>query len=155
MHSLSATPRLSTPSPAWQNGPRGLGYVALQLPTNVPHIFDLAKAAESTGYCQEIQGLLGQHGLAVSELSTHLQGQLIAVHPAYDALFDVFAPASVHGNERARREWATGQMKMAATASKNLGLTARTRPSAARSRGPSFTHGRSGPPASSKRHSPN
>jgi sugar phosphate isomerase/epimerase len=30
----------------------------------------------------------------VTELSTHLQGQLVAVNPAYDAAFDAFAPPS-------------------------------------------------------------
>jgi sugar phosphate isomerase/epimerase len=102
----------------------GLGFKAVQLPTNLPHIFDMAQAAESTAYCSEIQGLLAEHGLVVSELSTHLQGQLVAVHPAYDSLFDAFAPKAVHGDEKARRAWATEQMKLAAKASRNLGLTA-------------------------------
>ncbi len=102
----------------------GLGFKAVQLPTTDPRLFDLAKAAASLNYCDEIRGTLKEHGLDISELSTHLQGQLIAVHPAYNALFDGFAPASVHDNEPARREWATEQMKLAARASKNLGLTA-------------------------------
>ncbi len=102
----------------------GLGFKAVQLPTTDPRLFDLAKAAASVNYCDEIRGTLKEHGLDVSELSTHLQGQLIAVHPAYNLQFDGFAPASVHGNEAARREWATEQMKLAARASKNLGLTA-------------------------------
>jgi len=68
--------------------------------------------------------MLKEKGLVVSELSTHLQGQLVAVHPAYDSLFDGFAPAHVKGNEPARREWAIDQLKLAAKASKNLGLNA-------------------------------
>jgi sugar phosphate isomerase/epimerase len=102
----------------------GLGFTAVQLPTNDARIFDLAKAAESSAYCDDVLGLLRDKGLAVSELSTHLQGQLIAVHPAYSTLFDGFAPKHVHGNDAARREWAVDQMRMAARASRNLGLTA-------------------------------
>jgi len=101
-----------------------LGFKAVQMPTTDPRLFDLAKAAASVNYCDEVRGTLKEHGLDISELSTHLQGQLIAVHPAYNLQFDGFAPASVHGNEEARREWATEQMKLAAGASKNLGLTA-------------------------------
>jgi sugar phosphate isomerase/epimerase len=102
----------------------GLGFKAVQLPTNLPHIFDLGKAAASQTYADEIRGLLAGYGLAVSELSTHLQGQLVAVHPVYNEQFDAFAPASVHGNEGARRVWAVEQLKQAAQASRNLGLTA-------------------------------
>ena len=63
----------------------GLGFKAVQLPTTDPRLFDLAKAAASVNYCDEIRGTLKEHGLDISELSTHLQGQLIAVHPAYNA----------------------------------------------------------------------
>ena len=101
-----------------------LGYKAVQIPTNIPHILDLASAAESRAYCDSICELLAAHGLVVSELSTHLQGQLVAVHPAYDALFDAFAPEHLRGDEKARRAWAIDQMKLAAKASRNLGLSA-------------------------------
>jgi len=102
----------------------GLGYRGLQIPTNTPHIFDLAKAAGSQDYCDEITGMLAQHGLEITELSTHLQGQLIAVHPAYDALFDGFAPADKRGNPSARQAWAVDQLHLAARASQRLGLSA-------------------------------
>lgn len=101
-----------------------LGYKALQIPCNHPHIFDLAKAATSQTYCDELMGSLAQYGLAISELSTHLEGQLIAVHPAHDAAFDGFAPPSVRGNATQRTAWATEQVKRAAAASARLGLTA-------------------------------
>ena len=101
-----------------------LGFVGVQLPTTSPEIFDLAKAAESDAYCSEIAGMLAGKGLTVTELSTHLQGQLIAVHPAYDALFDGFAPASMRGRPDARREWAENQLRLAAVASQRLGLNA-------------------------------
>jgi sugar phosphate isomerase/epimerase len=101
-----------------------LGYLGVQIPSNEPAIFDLEKAADSKTYCDEIAGVLAAHGLKVTELSTHLQGQLVAVHPAYDALFDPFAPPAVRGKPKARQAWAVGQLKLAARASRNLGLTA-------------------------------
>ena len=101
----------------------GLGYKGLQLPT-APRLFDLQQAAGSQQYCDDVAALLARHGLQVTELSTHLQGQLIAVHPAYDALFDGFAPEHVRGDPAARTAWATQQLLWAASASQRLGLTA-------------------------------
>ena len=102
----------------------GLGYRALQLPTHLDHIFDLGLAASSQDYCDEIRGVLAGHGLVISELSTHIQGQCVAVHPAYDIQFDRFAPASVQGRPAARTQWAVSQLGLAARASARLGLTA-------------------------------
>ncbi|HKT86036.1 MAG TPA: sugar phosphate isomerase/epimerase [Novosphingobium sp.] len=102
----------------------GLGYKGIQIPSWDARLFDLAKAAECQTYCDEIKGMLADKGLAITELSTHLQGQLVAVHPAYDAQFDGFAPAEVHGNAQGRQEWAVDQVCKAARASRNLGLTA-------------------------------
>ena len=99
-----------------------LGYKGVQMPSWDARLFDLKKAAESKTYCDEVLGTLASHGVALTELSTHLQGQLVAVHPAYDLLFDSFAPAEVHGNPAARTEWAVQQLKYAAKASANLGL---------------------------------
>ncbi|PHV40895.1 sugar phosphate isomerase/epimerase [Janthinobacterium sp. BJB304] len=101
----------------------GLGYKGLQLPT-APRLFDLEQAAVSQQYCDDVVALLVRHGLQVTELSTHLQGQLIAVHPAYDALFDGFAPEQVRGDPAARTAWAAQQLLWAATASQRLGLKA-------------------------------
>ena len=101
-----------------------LGYKGVQIPSNDPAFFDLQQAAESKTYAEEIKGKLQEIGLEITELSTHLQGQLIAVHPAYDELFDGFAPAAVRKNPKARTEWATEQLKYAAKASANLGLNA-------------------------------
>src|SRR6202020_2111719 len=64
------------------------GYKGVQLPSWDMRLFDLARAAESTGYCDEVKGVLSEAGVQLTELSTHLQGQLVAVHPAYDAAFD-------------------------------------------------------------------
>lgn len=101
-----------------------LGYKGVQIPTWVSSFIDLEKAATSKTYADEIKGTVNSHGLEITELSTHLQGQLVAVHPAYDAAFDGFAPASVHGNPKARQEWAVQTLLNAAKASKNLGLNA-------------------------------
>jgi sugar phosphate isomerase/epimerase len=100
----------------------GLGYKGVQIPSWDARLFDLKLAAESADYCDDIRGILATNGLELTELSTHLQGQLIAVHPAYDSLFDSFAPEAVHGNPAARQAWATEQLGFAAKASKNLGL---------------------------------
>ena len=102
----------------------GLGYQGVQIPTSDPSLFDLSKAAQSQAYCDEVQGMLAEHGLAITELSTHLQGQLLAVHPAYDQLFDGFAAAEVRGKPAARQQWAHEQLLMAARASQRLGLRA-------------------------------
>jgi sugar phosphate isomerase/epimerase len=101
-----------------------LGYLGLQLPTGVGGLFDVEKGAESQTYCDEVKGMLADKGLQVTELSTHLQGQLVAVHPAYDVLFDGFAPPEVRGKPAERQAWAVRQMKAAAKASQRLGLSA-------------------------------
>ena len=100
----------------------GLGYKGIQIPSWDARLFDLEKAADSQDYCDEIKGIVESHGLSITELSTHLQGQLVAVHPAYDAAFDGFAAEHVRGNPKARQEWAVQQVKAAATASRRLGL---------------------------------
>jgi sugar phosphate isomerase/epimerase len=101
-----------------------LGYKAVQIPSWDARLFNLGRAAESKAYCDEIRGIAANQGLAISELSTHLQGQLVAVHPAYDIAFDGFAPEPVRGNPRARQAWAVEQLRHAAKASANLGLRA-------------------------------
>ncbi|WP_395457189.1 sugar phosphate isomerase/epimerase family protein [Azospirillum melinis] len=102
----------------------GLGFKGVQIPSWDRRLFDLHKAATSNTYCDEIKGTLADAGVELTELSTHLQGQLVAVHPAYDALYDGFAPAEVHGRPDARQAWAVEQLYLAAKASSNLGLTA-------------------------------
>ncbi|MGH8832234.1 MAG: sugar phosphate isomerase/epimerase family protein [Polaromonas sp.] len=101
-----------------------LGYRGVQIPTSDLRLFDLERAAESQTYCDDVRGMLAEHGLVATELSTHLQGQQVAVHPAYDALFDGFAPAELRGRPAARQEWAIEQLKLAARASQRLGMNA-------------------------------
>ncbi len=101
-----------------------LGYIGVQIPSWDSRCIDLEKAATSKTYADEIKGIVNNAGLQITELSTHLQGQLVAVHPAYDAMFDGFAPKQYHNNPKARTEWAVQQLKYAAKASQNLGLNA-------------------------------
>ena len=101
-----------------------LGYKGVQIPSWDNRIFDLEKASESKSYCDEIIGILKSYDLELTELSTHLQGQLVAVHPAYNIPFDGFAAENVRGNPNKRREWAESQLYKAAVASNNLGLKA-------------------------------
>ena len=101
-----------------------LGFKGVQIPSWDERLFDLAQAAESQDYCDEVKGTLAEHGIEITELSTHLQGQLVAVHPAYDEMFDGFAAEEVRGNPKARTDWAVRQMLHAARASQRLGLTA-------------------------------
>lgn len=102
----------------------GLGYVGIQIPSWDKRLFDLQRAAESRAYCDEVLGVAAQAGVAITELSTHLQGQLVASHPAFDTLLDAFAPPELAGDENARRAWAVQQLQWAAMASRNLGLNA-------------------------------
>lgn len=101
-----------------------LGFKGIQIPTWDARCIDLKKAAESKTYADEIKGLATSFGLNITELSTHLQGQLVAVNPVLSDQFDNFAPASVRGNYQARTEWAVQQLKYAAKASQHLGLIA-------------------------------
>jgi len=101
----------------------GLGFKGVQIPSWEASLIDLPLAAESQTYCDELKGMLADNGIAITDLSTHLQGQLVAVHPAYDAMFDGFAAPEVQGRPAARQQWAVEQVLLAARASKNLRLT--------------------------------
>ncbi|SHI63315.1 Sugar phosphate isomerase/epimerase [Aureimonas altamirensis DSM 21988] len=100
------------------------GYIGLQVPTGDMRLMDVGLAATSRDYAQELAGRLGAHGTVFTELSAHLQGQLVAVHPAYDLLFDGFAPEAVRGRPQARQEWAVDQLRKTLSAAANLGLPA-------------------------------
>ncbi|MFZ1749876.1 MAG: sugar phosphate isomerase/epimerase [Saprospiraceae bacterium] len=100
-----------------------LGYKGVQIPTWDSRLIDLDLAAESQAYCDELKGKISNFGLEITELSTHLQGQLVAVNPAYDLMFDGFAPVNVRNNPTERTKWAVQQLKNAGSASKHLGLS--------------------------------
>lgn len=102
----------------------GLGYKGIQIPSWDGRLFDLAAAAESQDYCDEVAGICREAGVEITEISTHLQGQLVAVHPAYDELFDAFAPEPLRGKPAQRTQWAMEQVRSGARASRRLGLTA-------------------------------
>src|SRR6266481_7712339 len=99
-----------------------LGYKGVQIPSWDARLFDLQRAAESKAYCEEIRGTVAAHGLVITELSTHLQGQLVAVHPAYDLAFDGFAPSAVRGRPKERQIWGVHPLVKAAQASRRLVL---------------------------------
>ena len=101
--------------PAIAEWAAGMGFKALQIPAWDARLFDVEQAAHSQQYCDELVAMLASHGLVISELTTHLLGQLVAVHPAYDALCDSFAPAHLHGQPAARTAWAIEQVKLAAS----------------------------------------
>jgi len=101
-----------------------VGYKGVQIPSWDGRLFDLKKAADSKDYCDEVKGIAAANGVEITELSGHLQGQLVAVHPAYDEPFDGFAAPEVRGNPAARQAWAVDQMIAIAKASQNLGLPA-------------------------------
>jgi sugar phosphate isomerase/epimerase len=98
-----------------------LGYEGVQIPTWDSRVIDLDKAAKSKGYCDDVKGTLKRMGLEITELSAHLQGQVLAIHPAYETAFQPFYPKGLKGKERA--EWAAGELKKAVMASVNLGLS--------------------------------
>ena len=123
-HNSSMIGRRSTLSNSIADWAAKLGYKGVQIPTWDSRLFDLERAAESKAYCDDLKGTLDKHGLVPTELSTHLQGQLVAVHPAYDLAFDGFAPPALRRKPKSRQEWAANQLKLAATASANLGLKA-------------------------------
>lgn len=101
---------------------RDKGFIGAQLPAWDARVIDIEKAAESQTYADEVKGTLAEHGLEVTELATHLQGQLVAAHPAFDRLADSFAAPEVRGNPKARQEWAVRQLLAAAKASRRFGL---------------------------------
>jgi len=115
----------ATPFNSWSSITRWaaqLGFKGVQVPSWDGRLFDLKKAAESKTWCDEFAGIARQNGITITELGTHLQGQLVAVHPAYDEAFDGFAPPEVRGKPAERQKWAVQQMLLAAQASRHLGL---------------------------------
>ena len=116
----------TAPFDSWDSITRwaaGHGFKGVQVPSWDARIFDMKQAAASKGWCDEFAGIARHNGVEITELGTHLQGQLVAVHPAYDEAFDAFAPLEVRGKPAERQRWAVEQMLLSAKASKNLGLT--------------------------------
>ena len=99
-----------------------LGYKGVQIPTWDSRCINLEKVANSKDYADEYKAKINACGVEITELSTHLQGQLIAVNPVYDKMFDGFAPEKFRNDPKKRMEWAINQLLLAAQASKNLGI---------------------------------
>ncbi|MCB1435372.1 MAG: sugar phosphate isomerase/epimerase, partial [Alphaproteobacteria bacterium] len=96
-----------------------LGYKGVQIAAWDPRLIDLAKAAESKTYCDELKGQAAEYDIEITELATHLQGQLVAVNPVFDDALDAFAAPEVRGDPKKRQAWAVEQVKLAARASRN------------------------------------
>ncbi len=100
---------------------KDLGYEGVQIPANEKRLINIDLAAESKTYCDEIKS--DCNGLAITDLSSHIFGQLVAVHPSYDDLFDSFTDPGLRGRPGDRQKWAVEKMKAAIKASANLGLS--------------------------------
>ncbi len=100
----------------------GLGYKGVQIPSWDSTCIDLDKAAGSKAYCDDYKGKLNDAGVEVTELAAHLQGQCVAMHPAYEVAFGGFHPEGM--DRKAASKWAIGEVKKVIKASANLGLPA-------------------------------
>ena len=96
-----------------------LGYKGVQVPSWDGRAIDLDQAAESKAYCDDYRGKLDAAGVRPTELAAHLQGQVLAIHPAYETAFQAFYPEGLNG--KARADWAAGELHKAIRASANLG----------------------------------
>jgi sugar phosphate isomerase/epimerase len=99
-----------------------LGYKGVQIPTWDKRVIDLNKAAKSKSYCEDLQASLDKLGLQVTELAAHLEGQVLAIHPAYETAFGAFYPSGL--DDAGRVEWATAELIKSVKASANMGLKA-------------------------------
>jgi sugar phosphate isomerase/epimerase len=95
------------------------GYTGVQVPTWDARVFDLQKASGSKDYCDEYGGRLKEIGVEITELASHLQGQVMAIHPAYEVMFQAFYPEGLRDRERV--DWASQQLNMSIDASANMG----------------------------------
>lgn len=97
-----------------------MGYKGVQIPAWDKRVIDLDTAAASPGYCDDYRALLDGLGLQPTELAAYLQGQVLAVHPAYEVGFEAFHPPGLRGE--ARTQWAAAELAKSIRASANLGL---------------------------------
>ena len=66
---------------------------------------DLKIAAESKDYCAEVTGKLREIGIEITELASHLQGQVLALNNTYRTAFSAFYPEGISKAEII--EWST------------------------------------------------
>ena len=88
-----------------------LGYKGGPIPTVDARLFDLSKAADSQDYCDEVKGICAQARVEITEVSTHLQRQLVAANPADNEAFDTFAPAKIDGKPKPNRNGLSIRLK--------------------------------------------
>ena len=98
-----------------------MGFAGVQIPAWDPRTINLEEAAASKTYCDDYRGQLADIGLQPTDLAGYLQGQVLAVHPAYEVMFEAFHPPGLRGNERT--DWAADQLKKCVLASENMELT--------------------------------
>jgi sugar phosphate isomerase/epimerase len=98
-----------------------LGYKGIQIPTWDQRVFDLDTAASSKNYCDDYRENRKNEGLEVIELASYLQGQVLAMNPAYEVLFQTFFPKGLNDSERTK--WATNQLRKSIVASSHFGTT--------------------------------
>ena len=96
-----------------------LGYTGVQIPGWDPRAIDIDRAAESKTYCDEYRGKLKEMGLELTEVTGYLAGQVLAMHPAYEILFEGFHPPGLKGDTRTA--WAAGELVKCIRASVNMG----------------------------------
>ncbi len=97
----------------------GLGYRGVQVPSWDPRAIDLDQAAESKTYCHEYKGRLEANGIEIIELGSYIEGQVLAMHTAFEVAFQGFYPEGLRG--KARVDWATDRLRKSIRASVNLG----------------------------------
>jgi len=100
---------------------KSLGYKGIQIPANEKKLIDIDLAAESKNYCDDI--IEKCNGLEITELASHIFGQLVAVNPAYNSLFDSFTEPELKGHPADRQKWAVKKMINTIRASSNMGLS--------------------------------
>ena len=96
-----------------------LGFKGIQIPTWDGRVFDLETAASSKSYCDAYKGKRREAGLEVIELAAYLQGQVLAMHPAYEVLFQSFYPGGLQ--DAGRTKWAEDQLRKTIRASSHFG----------------------------------
>lgn len=96
-----------------------LGYKGVQMPAWESRFIDLARAAESQAYCDDLRARLAAVGVQLTELNAALAGQVMGIHPAYEVAFQAFYPRGL--DDRARVAWATEQLKLTLRAAARLG----------------------------------
>jgi sugar phosphate isomerase/epimerase len=98
-----------------------LGFKAIQIPISDTRLKDIVGVSQ-TAIVETISVIVSKSGLAISELSAHRAGALLAVHPAYDEIMDALAAPAVRGRPEARREQAEHDLRRTIALAAALGV---------------------------------